>query len=312
MESSEYNLIYLLNKSEKKKDIMEIKKINDDIKNIITYEDIKLSFEQFLRDKIIESEKLEKNNEEEFFDINDLNNIIYQYIGYLDGKGWINLEENGIIFLDEQFNLDNLKIMIKATILTKEVIKIQNKIENIQKEIDNITEKLNDIKNNDVNYLQFNSIILVANPLRGKDKDEKYKELRTINDFNIIPATIYNLYKEQDYLKYTEFGLLTKESFIKAISDKQKEFFILHLICKSTYIKDDNEKSENKNSSDYVKLIFEQKDNYNCDFIDKKKLDKIFSAPEIKENIKKIILIISTPLAEDVYNIFNNFGLKIF
>ena len=152
MESSEYNLIYLLNKGEKKKDIMKIKKINDDIKNIITYEDIKLSFEQFLRDKIIESEKLEKNNEEEFFDINDLNNIVYQYIGYLDGKGWINLEENGIIFLDEQFNLDNLKIMIKATILTKEVIKIQNKIENIQKEIDNITEKLNDIKNNDANY----------------------------------------------------------------------------------------------------------------------------------------------------------------
>ena len=49
-------------------------------------------------------------------------------------------------------------------------------------------------------------------------------------------------------------------------------------------------------------------------FIDKKKLEnEIFNYnknPELKENVNKIILIISTPLSHDVYNIFKNFGFK--
>ena len=302
------NIIFFWNEDEGKKGKMKLIKKNDDNKNIIKYDDIKFSFQNFLRE-IIEGETLNGDDEMEleFLDINDLNNIIFQYIRYLDKDGWKFLEENGKISLDEKLNLNNLEIMIKATILEKETITIQNTFEIIKEKIKSIKEQLNNIKKNDTNYFRFNSIILVANPLMDGEK-----ELRTVNDFNIILATLYDLFKENDYdnLKYTEFSILNRESFIKAISDKQKEFFILHLICKSTYIKEENDNSENKNSSDYVNLIFEQKDNYNCDFINKEELDKIFSDPEIKENIKKIILIISTPLAEDVYNIFNNYGFK--
>ena len=54
--------------------------------------------------------------------------------------------------------------------------------------------------------------------------------------------------------------------------------------------------------------------NYNLEFIDKNKLENdIFNFetnPKMKENIKKITLIISTPLAEDVYDLFKNFGFK--
>ena len=300
------DIIYFLNKNKEQQGQMEIEKINNENKNIITYEEIKFSFEQFLIKKMNKLEKSEVVSEEELFDINDINNnIIYHYIGYSEGNGYLNLEENGIIFLDENLKLDNLKIKIKATILTKDKINIQNKMEKIKIEIDNIKMKLEDIKHNDINYFQFNSIILVANPL----KDDRGKELRTVNDFNIIPATLYNLFNDEDYLKYTEFGILTEESFKKAI---KKEFFIIHLICKSTYIYEEKKYAgdNKKNSSDFVNLIFEKTNNYIGDFINKERLDKIFSDTEIKENIKKIILIISTPLSEDVYNIFNNYGFK--
>ena len=53
----------------------------------------------------------------EFLDINDLNNVIFQYIRYLDQDGWKFLEENGKISLDDKLNLNNLEIMIKAIII---------------------------------------------------------------------------------------------------------------------------------------------------------------------------------------------------
>ena len=275
------DIIYFLNKNKEQQGQMEIEKINNENKNIITYEEIKFSFEQFLIKKMNKLEKSEVVSEEELFDINDINNnIIYHYIGYSEGNGYLILEENGIIFLDENLKLDNLKIKIKATILTKDKINIQNKMEKIKIEIDNIKMKLEDIKHNDINYFQFNSIILVANPL----KDDRGKELRTMNDFNIIPATLYNLFNEEDYLKYTEFGILTEESFKKAI---KKEFFIIHLICKSTYIYEEKKYAgdKNKSSADFVNLIFEKTNNYIGDFINKERLDKIFSDTEIKEII---------------------------
>ena len=113
------NIIYFLNKNKEQRGQMEIEKINNENKNIITYEEIKFSFEQFLIKKMNKLEKSEVVSEEELFDINDINNnIIYHYIGYSEGNGYLNLEENGIIFLDENLKLDNLKIKIKATILT--------------------------------------------------------------------------------------------------------------------------------------------------------------------------------------------------
>jgi len=144
------------------------------------------------------------------------------------------------------------------------------------------------------------------------------KELRIINEFNMITNKIYNLFEEEDYLKYTEFLPLTLNTFKNAITNEQKRPVILHLICKSTYIYPEQDKNNilSGNSEDYTNLIFEDdKKYYNLKFINKKKLEEeIFNNPKmeekVKENIKKIILIISTPLSKDVYNIFSKFGFK--
>ena len=59
--------------------------------------------------------------------------------------------------------------------------------------------------------------------------------------------------------------------------------------------------------------IFEEDNKYfNLQFINKTTLKKIYDQlnPVSKENIKKITLIISTPLAGDVYNLFEGFGFK--
>ena len=308
------NIIYIFDEYKKYEGKMEMKFREDEEKrnlNIISFEEIKKKIEYFLYEK---QKKYKDNNEEneeelEFFDINS-NNIIYEYIRYFNGEGWALLEENGFIIINEELNLDILKIMIKAKILSGEENKIHKRFENMEKEINKIKTDLDDINKgyiNYYNYLPFNSIILIANPLI----DEEGKEFRTMNDFNIIPATLYNLFKEYGYLKYTQFGILTKRSFEEVLKDKQLDSFILHLICKSTYKKKDNETNnilENKKSDDLVNLIFEKEDSKG-EFIDKIELNKIFS-DEIKENIKKITLIISTQLSQDIYNIFYNFGFK--
>jgi hypothetical protein len=87
------------------------------------------------------------------------------------------------------------------------------------------------------------------------------------------------------------------------------------LICKSIYKDPDKNTSKNENeienqkmdyndnndSSNFINLIFE-KDDYYADFITKKDIKEIFS--ESKESVKNMTLIISTQLAEDVYNMF--------
>ena len=93
-----------------------------------------------------------------------------------------------------------------------------------------------------------------------------------------------------------------------------QKFIILHLICKSTYLLQENEEKPEKDSDNYINLIFEENNKYyNLQFINKKILqEEIFNKLDAKleENIKKITLIISTPLAEDVYNLFKDFGFK--
>ena len=128
-----------------------------------------------------------------------------------------------------------------------------------------------------------------------------------MNDYNNIPGVIYKLLKEKEYLKYADFQPLTIDTFIDAITNDKKRPDILHLICKSTYeINNEKvlEKQTNKDidESNFVKLIFE-KDNYNSEFIDKKKLIEIFSDQKMKEGVKNMTLIISTQFAEDVYNL---------
>ena len=140
--------------------------------------------------------------------------------------------------------------------------------------------------------IPLNLIVLTANPLMDGEK-----ELRTMNDFNIIPSKIYELLDEYQYLTYTEFLPLTINTLKDIVSNEEKRPVILHLVCKSTY---DNQIANLKNKS-----------KYNLEFINKEKLETIFNSNEkIKKNIKKITLIISTPLAEDVYDLFNNFGFR--
>ena len=304
------NLEYYLDNNEKKEGQLEFGSYNDKIEKI-SYEEITYSFYEFLKyNSNIESDDIE------------LNNIKYEFIRYFDGEGWILLNEKEIIFFDNELTSAILKIMIKATIICGDTKDIKKKYENIDKEIDYIyTEMLKE--NADYSSppdAPLNLVVLTANPLMHKGK-----ELRTMNDFNTITSRIYNLFSEEDCLNYTEFGPLTKKTLKNILTDEEKRPVILHLICKSTYLIEDNniinENQQNLNNNDCTYLIFEKdynsKDqiyNYNSEFINKEKLEnEIFNFkdnPGLKENINKITLIISTPLAEDVYNIFKDFGFK--
>ena len=194
-----------------------------------------------------------------------------------------------------------LKISIRASIRKK--MNLKKKCGEINKDIDDI---------NFTPYAPLNLVVLTANPLMDGEK-----ELRTMNDFNMITSEIYKSFEEEDYLKYTKFLPLTCNNLKNIISNEETRPVILHLICKSTYIIPEQEKDKklSENSEDYANLIFEDDKNYyNLEFINKKKLEnEIFNYdldPELKEKVKKIILIISTPLAMDTYNIFKNFGFK--
>ena len=311
------NVIYFLNRGIKYTDKMEITYVDDHSNknfDFISYKDIKISFEKYLNKKKHENKKNDEENEVNVFDI-QANNIIYEYIRYFNGEGWLPLAQNENILINEKLSLDNLQIQIKATILSGKNIYVQKKFENIGKEINSIKTNLDLIKNKIINYSEnkpFNSIILTANPLMDGSN-----EFRTMNDFNIIPSILYNLFKEKEYLKYIQFGILTKKSFIEALSNKELDSFILHLICKSTYIIPNNRirinfsnEEEEEKSCDFVNFIFEQENNYNSQFINKEDIREILSEPLIKENINKITLIISTQFSQDVYNIFNEFGFK--
>ena len=296
-------LIYYLNNDKKEEGNLNF---NHD-KKIISYNDIIERFFSFL----IEKEPKE-NSDLNFNEIKE-DNIIYNSIRYFNGYGWILLNQDDVIILDEDLSLNNLKIMIYAAIISENTKKIKNKYDNIDEEIKKIYE---DITKEKKTYLppeaQLNLVVLTANPLMYGTK-----ELRTMNDFNKITSKIYNCFDEEDYLKYTRFWPLTFKTLKNVITDEEKIPVILHLICKSTYVIPEQKKENilSENSDDYTNLIFEDDNNYyNSEFINRKKLEnEIFNYnlnPKLKENVNKIILIISTPLAQDVYNIFKNFGFK--
>ena len=356
-------LIYILNKGTKNEGDMKLIRIKSNENNkIISYEEIIYSFKNFLKQNKSNS-KMEEEFEE--FSEEELDNIKFEYIRYNNGKNWILLQKNKFIFINEKSNLDNLKIMIKANISKIGNKYINNQFSNIDKEIDNIKTELNNIKNNNPET-PFNIIVLTANPLIY-EKNKEIIELRTMNDFNIIPANLYYFFNEEEYLKYVDFQPLTIKAFKDAIINNDKRPDILHLICKSTYVVPDEKKKELENekeekqkrkeeikkrkeekqkenflkeegiikenspkitkktkktkkpkldidSSDYVNLIFE-KDNCDADFIDKKRIKEIFFGEEeekekMREGVKNMTLIISTQLAEDVYNMFQFEGFK--
>ena len=330
-------LIYYLNDDKEKEGILPLLNFNEK-SDVITYNEITYSFYLFLKtleqsksysnDSYIESSRINS----EFSDLKQIY-IDFEFIRYSDGEGWIRLEENDVIQLGDRsndiLNIDDLEIMIKASIVKDEKLKIKNMYQDIDNEIENIYERLSQNKeNNSTPDAPLNLIVLTANPLMDNEK-----ELRTMNDFHIITSKIYKLFEEEDFLKYTEFFPLTMKKLIEIISDENKIPVILHLICKSTY------------NNKVLNLIFEQEmNNYNLEFINKEKLDAVFKNTEknneknneknseknvekksgknseknneknsennIENNIKKITLIISTPLAEDVYDLFKDYGFK--
>ena len=299
------DLIYYLDDQEAKKGNLKLKK-----NEIISYIDITESFCSFLE----ENQKNENDSSNERYFDKGKNNIIYESIRYFDGDGWIKLNENEVISIDEELTLNNLKIMIYCDILSTKEMNIKKNYEKIDKQIINIKSQMSQYKNYDSTFdAPLNLVVLTANPLMDGEK-----ELRIINEFNIITSKIYKSFEEKDdYLKYTKFLPLTLNTFKNFITNEQKRPVILHLICKSIYNIQEKDKDniQPENSEDYTNLIFEDDNNYyNLNFVNKKILeDKIFnynSHPELKENVKKIILIISTPLSKDVYNIFKNFGFK--
>ena len=299
-------LIYYLNNNEKEKGNLIFTHLNDE-NNKISYNDITFSFYLMLKER--------QENEKENLDIKNLdirqNNINYESIRYYDVHGWVSLKETEVIFLDDELTKDILKIMIYAKVSSETKMNIKNKYDKIDKEIELIYNQLTEeINNNLVQNNPLNLVVLTANPLMNSEK-----ELRTINDFNIIKSKIYKVFneeEEEDYLKYIEFYPLTINTLKDVLLHEYKRPVILHLICKSTYIIPNGKKPE-KDSDNYINLIFEKDNNYcNLEFIDKAKLQEIYNEldEELKENIKKITLIISTPFVEDVYNLFKDFGFK--
>ena len=114
-------LIYYLNNDKKEEGNLNF---NHD-KKIISYNDIIERFFSFL------IEKEPKENSDLNFDEIKEDNIIYNSIRYFNGYGWILLNQDDVIILDEDLSLNNLKIMIYAATIGESTKKIKNKYDNI-------------------------------------------------------------------------------------------------------------------------------------------------------------------------------------
>ena len=308
-------LIYFINDDYRKEAYLILINYNGN-DNIILYEEIVDSFYIFLQQMKNNSGSDSEYNEminREFFNL-EQNCFEIVYIRYFDGEGWISLEKDDIIYLEGNLTLGKLKIMINANILTDEKIELQKKYNEIESDIKHIKDIYDALslkkKEDNPPDAPMNFIVLTANPLMDDDK-----ELRTMNDFNIITSKIYKILNDKNYLNYSEFIPLTKKTLKDILTDEKRIPVVFHLICKSTYII-----QKQKNNNSFVNLIFEKdeldknKINYNLEFIDKNILEnEIFNFelnPKMKENVGGMTLIISTPLAEDVYDLFKDFGFK--
>ena len=302
---------FINNDSEEKKLSIEIEK---DI-NFLSYELITNKF--FIALKNLITKETEEDNPQ-FNDIylselqND--NITFDYIRYLENNCWIFLGPKDLISL---MDINNPELMIKVTIITQEKIKIKEmydktaeKINKIRNEIEDLSKEQYKINKKDIcENNNMDLVVLTANPLIHIEK-EKERELRTMNDFNKIPGSIYEAIKDSLNILNVEFSPLTEKKFIEVLSDNKYKPTILHLILKSTYILPENNVIPEEKSSNVVYIVFE-KDDYSLEFINKGRLRSIIeSNKNIQENIKDINLIISTQLAEDVYEMFEEFGFK--
>lgn len=179
--------------------------------------------------------------------------------------------------------------------------------------------------------LEIDIIVLTANPLL--DTNERY--LRTLNDFNSISYKIYKIINGCKKQIRAQFLPLTKNNFESAINKRPK---ILHLICKSTYELQNNENKEisnnkinnneinnnlinnnndinNKNNINkyIVNLLFENEscevERINKDDLNNVKINQIL-LKECGALLDNTNLFISTPLAEDVYEMVKDFSFS--
>ena len=139
-------------------------------------------------------------------------------------------------------------------------------------------------------------IVLTANPLiYNNNYENEMKELRTVNDFNSITDSILQVVSKTRLPIVSQFLPLTKNNFRYSLSKKPK---ILHLICKSTYERDNNEQKT------YSPILLFENEKCEMEKVTRNILLKIFQS--FNSNIKDITLFISTPLCEDVFNMINS------
>ena len=160
--------------------------------------------------------------------------------------------------------------------------------------------------NSNVNNLDI--VVLTGNPLVDK-YDGDIKELKTMNDFNFVTYSIHKVILDCNKQIVAKFLPLTFKNFKDAILLKPK---ILHLICKSTYLSNSNDNiiNENENFSPY--LLFE---NEKCEMerINGESFKNLIEIVETKGGIgllKDISLIISTPLAQDIFEMIKQYSFK--
>ena len=235
--------------------------------------------------------------------------IDYEYIRYYDSvvDAWVLFKDNDNIKIDKN---NELKILIKVNIETKIQKKIYDEFKNINCQIDNLSEKiLNKYSNNNdkIKYddSKLDIAILTANPLIEKIGDE-IKELSSMNDFNNITNSIHNTIIHSNKLISAQFLPLTINNLKEVIYLKPK---IIHLICKSTYIINDDKNNINNNDKkiyEYVNLIFEDNDYFEMKVIKKDDLDSIFE----EKKIKNTSLIISTQLSHDTYSMVKDYKFQ--
>ena len=261
----------------------------------INHNSIKSNLNKYLFEHNIFSEF----NEEEDLEYKSIKYFNYKY------KALVSLKKNENLEIKE---VQKLFIMIR--IKSEIEKKILNQFIEIDKELDILSEQLyfnNENNDNNIyNDSELDIAVLTANPIVNivnKNIKEEIKELSSMNDFNNITNSIYNKIKASGKIIKAEFLPLTINNLKDVIKLKPK---ILHLICKSTYIINDINNNEVIYSYNYANLIFEDNEYFNMRAIKRNDLNDIFD----KYLIKNTILIISTQLSKDIYEMVKVFEFQ--
>ena len=167
---------YFINQTDKEeKGHIELKYLD----NIINYKYITTSFEHYIKSQ---------DPYQELYSDWSQYTIIYEYIRYSDGDGWFYLEKSDSILLDNDLNINNLELMIKASIIKN--------YEEIGKQIDSLAKNKED-KNCTNKKEDLDLAVLTSDPLIHKHENN-IEYLRTMNDFNNIKSMIYDIYLKKN------------------------------------------------------------------------------------------------------------------